>query len=493
MKYLGVRSLASLSVFLAAPILVQAQITGGSCTASSLNGTYSLTFNGRAISSTGSFVGSYQSVGSATFDGQSKVTFTVMSSTATSQNKANTYSGSYTIPSNCFGTATIAITGSPAAFTLVVWNNGGQFNITGSDGTYAYSGSGSSQPPLCAVSTLSGEFTFTMSGFTISSGAIAGVSDESGVLQFDGQGNLTATYTTTSGLSSTPNSSKGTYTVSSSCVGTATLTDSFGTANAINFSITNALATAFDISASNSRFVRSGTGHAAFLNPSQSIANVASYAVAATPPGSVFALFGLDLATRPAGAITTTLPTTLLNTTVTVNGEKAPLFYVDSGQIDAQMPWDIPGGAIASVIVTNGANVSNAAAVYVPAAGTPGLSVYANNRAVVVNVDGNVNSASQPAKVGDEVVAYFTGGGPVQASGKLITGSPAPSGLAPVTGTNSVTVGNVGAKVIYCGLTPGGIGLYQLNFIVPQLTRGTYPVILTINGVQSNAPVMNVN
>jgi uncharacterized protein (TIGR03437 family) len=239
--------------------------------------------------------------------------------------------------------------------------------------------------------------------------------------------------------------------------------------------------------------VRTGTAHSSFTNPSQAIGNVASYAYSATPPGSVFVLFGLSLATRAAQAVTTPLPTKLLNTSVTVNGELAPLFFVDSGQIDAQMPWDIPGNAVASVIVTNGTSTSNATAVYVPATGTPGISVYSNNRAVVVNADGTLNSASDQAKVGDEVVVYFTGGGPVQASGKLTTGAPAPAGLSPVTGDNSITVGGSEAMVVYIGLTPGSIGLYQANFIVPQLAKGTYPVVITISGQASNNPVMNVS
>ena len=86
------------------------------------------------------------------------------------------------------------------------------------------------------------------------------------------------------------------------------------------------------------------------------------------------------------------LPTTLLTTKVTVNGVAVPLFYVDTGQIDAQMPWEVPGGAVASVVVTNGSSVSNAAAVFVPATVTPGLSVYGNNRAVIVNANGSVIS-----------------------------------------------------------------------------------------------------
>jgi uncharacterized protein (TIGR03437 family) len=84
-----------------------------------------------------------------------------------------------------------------------------------------------------------------------------------------------------------------------------------------------------------------------------------------------------------------------------------------------------------------------------------------------------VNDANTPAAVGDEVVVYLTGGGPVNASGKLVTDSPAPSGLSPVTDPNAtVTVGGQNAVVKYIGLTPGSIGLYQANFIVPQLPRG---------------------
>jgi uncharacterized protein (TIGR03437 family) len=150
---------------------------------------------------------------------------------------------------------------------------------------------------------------------------------------------------------------------------------------------------------------------------------------------------------------------------------------------------------VATVIVTNGTSVSNAAAVYVPATGTPGIGVQpvGNDRAVVVNANGSVNTGSTPASVGDEVVAYFTGGGPVQAAGKLVTGAPAPAGLSPVTGDNSVTVGGVQATVVYMGLTPGSIGLYQANFDVPQIAKGAYPVVITIAGQASNNPVMNVS
>ncbi len=496
MKNVSTAILLSCSCLLTAPAFAQT-ISGGSCSAANLTGTYSLTLSGRAISPAGSFAGSFQGDGTATFDGQSQVTLTGIDNTNLASGKPFTYSGTYTIPSNCYGSLTLT-TGSTATFALVVWSSGTQFNITGSDGTYIYSGSGTSnQPAACAAATLSGAFTYQTTGFTLSGTAQTGGAEEAGVLQFDGQGNVTASYAITSSGATSPAAitATGTYSVTSGCLATATLADSTGKANTLNLVITGPYGDNFDLIEANSGFVRSGAAHAAFLNPSRSIGNVASYAVGATPAGSVFVLFGTGLATKTASATNVPLPTTLLTTTVKVNGELAPLFYVDAtSQIDAQMPWDIPGGTVASVVVTNGSAVSNAAAVYVPATGTPGLSVYSTNRAVVVNPNGSVNSPTAPATVGDTVVAYFTGGGPVNAAGKLVTGAPSPNGLSRVTGANTITVGGIAAAAInYVGLTPGGIGLYQANFVVPQIAKGTYPVVLTIAGQASNNPVMTIS
>jgi uncharacterized protein (TIGR03437 family) len=260
----------------------------------------------------------------------------------------------------------------------------------------------------------------------------------------------------------------------------------------LNFTLTNAASSAVNMLEAGSTFVRTGTAHSAFVNPDNAIGNVASYITDSTPAGSVFVLFGQDLASRGVSASTIPLPTILLNTQVTVNGEPAPLFYVDSGQIDAQIPWDIPGNTLANVVVKNGTALSNTAAVYIPATGAPGISVYGNNRAVVVNQNGTLNSGADTANVGDTVVVYFTGGGPVTPAGKLTTGAPAPNGLSPITGASSVTVNGVNAKVNYIGLTPQSIGLYQANFVVPSLPKGTYPVMITIAGVGSNNPVMTV-
>ncbi len=468
--------------------------TTASCGVSTLNGKYSLSLSGRGISAAGNFTGSYQGIGTATFDGNGNVTLAGTDNTNLAQGTAFSYTGTYTLPSNCSGTLSVTTTGT-ATFSLVVWSSGSQYDLIGSDGTYVYSASGSNvAPPACATATLSGEYTFTASGFTESGTVQNGGQDEGGVLQFDGQGNVTAAYTDTQGGAMPVSlTATGKYTLPSGCLASATLKDSAGNSNAFNFVIEGVHGENLDVLAADAQYARTGAAHSAFTNPSEAIANVASYAYSATPPGSVFALFGVELATNTSQAATVPLPDKLLNTSVTVNGESAPLFYVDSIQIDAQMPWDIPGNTVASVIVTNGSSISNAAAVYVPAAGTPGISVYSTDRAVVVNADGSVNSGSTPAGVGEEVVVYFTGGGPVQAAGKLTTGAAAPSGLSPVTGDYSVTVGGAQATVDYMGLTAGSIGLYQANFVVPAIAKGTYPVVITIAGNASNNPVMTVS
>lgn len=506
----SVRTVVLMSFFCLLATPGSAQTSSGSCTPASLTGTYSLTLSGRTISAAGSLTGFLQGNGTATFDGVGAFTLTGTDNTNLASGKAFTYKGTYTLPSTCSGTMTLA-SASTATFSLVAWSSGLQYSLAGSDATYVYSGNGTANRPAgCATATLSGAYTYSETGTTVSGSAVTGAADKAGVIQFDGQGNVTsANYTITSSATTPATlSASGTYTVASSCLASATLMDSTGKSNALNFVIEGDYGENALLIESSSGFAGSGTAHAAFTNPTQAIGNVASYGVNATPPGSVFALFGNGLTAtgKTASALATPVPTELLTTKVTVNGEAAPLFYVSSTQIDAQMPWDIPGGTVASVVVTNGAETvgtgtSNAAAVYVPATGTPGLSFYGNNRAVVVNVDGNVNAPTDAASVGDEVTAYFTGGGPVNSSTKLVSGAASPGGLSPVTGSNpTVTVGGINATVEYMGLTPGGVGLYQVNFFVPQIAKGTYAVVITIAGQASNAfggpdpnPVMTVS
>jgi len=67
---------------------ISTQPAAGTCSNSTLNGTYSLSFSGRGISAAGNFAGSYQGVGTATFDGSGNVTLAGTTNTNVAQGKA---------------------------------------------------------------------------------------------------------------------------------------------------------------------------------------------------------------------------------------------------------------------------------------------------------------------------------------------------------------------------------------------------------------------
>jgi uncharacterized protein (TIGR03437 family) len=247
----------------------------------------------------------------------------------------------------------------------------------------------------------------------------------------------------------------------------------------------------FEVVMTAPQIIFTGTGRSAFVNPGEAVDNNSAFGPGATPGGSVFAVFGSDLATKTSQPSQVPLPTTVLTTTATVNGEAVPFFYVSPGQLTAQMPEDIKPG-LATLIVKNGSSTSNAVAVIVPAE-APEIGVYGNNVAVATFSDYSYVTSSNPAHVGDTVVLWFTGGGPVDASGKLSTGAESPAGLSPVTGAYTITVDGVEATSIsYVGLTPGSIGLYQASFVVPTVASGSQKVVLTIAGQASNAPLISV-
>jgi len=473
------------------------------CSTSSLNGTYYMTLGGR-LSPAGAATKILESDGAAAFDGQGHVTFNLTANTVNGSQVFGaplTYSGTYTIQSTCQGAIDIA-TGDTATFALVAYNFDSttllakSFVVVGTDATYAYNGSGAVQPAACAVSTLSGTWPFSGTGNSLAGATNTGLADLAGVMQFDGQGNVTASWSQVSNTAATNVSAAGTYSVSQACLGAMSLTDTSSNTYSGAVSIygvdSNSYPNDFELVLTTPQLIFTGAGRAAFVNPGEAVDNNSDFGAGATPGGSVFAIFGSDLATKQSQPTTVPLPTTVLNTTVSVNGELAPLFYVSSGQLVAQMPEDIKPG-LATLVVKNGSSTSNAVAVIVPTA-SPEIGVYGNNLAVATFTDYSYVTASHPAHVGDTVVLWFTGGGPVDASGKLTTGAASPAGSSPVTGPYSITAGGVEAtNISYVGLTPGSIGLYQASFVVPTgVASGSQKVVLTISGQPSNAPLISV-
>ena len=298
----------------------------------------------------------------------------------------------------------------------------------------------------------------------------------------------------------TPSTISGSYSVAApGCTASATVTDQNNMAYSLNFSISSANFTNFDLLGASSEITFTGTGHSTFLYPGLAIENAAGIS-GGTPPGSLFSIYGYGMSTGKAQAESTTWPTTLASAQVTINGEFAPLYYADdaalgaTGLIDAQMPVDISPG-LATVVVTNNNVVSNAVAITIPSTPNPGVFIYGTNHAAAQNFPSYAtNSATTPAKPGSVVIVYFTGGGAVQGASSITTGKPTPSSTFPLATTNvQTTIGGVSAVIDYIGLTPTLIGVYQADIVVPTLAAGDHNLIITIDGVASNTTVISTN
>jgi uncharacterized protein (TIGR03437 family) len=208
-------------------------------------------------------------------------------------------------------------------------------------------------------------------------------------------------------------------------------------------------------------------------------------------PGGWFTVRGTNLSNGTYQASATPLPQQLGGTVVTVNGQIARLDYVAAGQINAEMPPDMPVGP-AKVVVRTEAGISQSTSVQIVPA-FPEIFQYGANRAVAQNAtDYSLNTSTNPVSAGGTLVIYFTGGGLV--NGDRRTGVPAPSSpLMQVSLQTSVTIGGQPANVGFSGLTPGSVALYQANVTVPaDLTAGDYPVAISVGGITSSAAVVSV-
>jgi len=247
----------------AVPLAAQTQIGGGTCSSASLSGIYSLTLSGRDVSSSATFSKVSQGIGTATFDGQSKVTFSLTTNTNATAGVPQTLSGTYSLQANCLGLLNLA-TGDTASFTLAAFNNplqaiANNFLITGQDGVYSFTGSGNLVPASCTASLLSGTYAFNATEFPLTAGSISGVGNISGLLTFDGTSAVTTTWYV-SQTTTTTDTTSGQYSVASGCTAAARVTDPAGTAWTLVFTITTTNGSDFILSGASPTLMFTGSG-----------------------------------------------------------------------------------------------------------------------------------------------------------------------------------------------------------------------------------------
>ncbi|MEO8129387.1 MAG: kelch repeat-containing protein [Bryobacteraceae bacterium] len=206
----------------------------------------------------------------------------------------------------------------------------------------------------------------------------------------------------------------------------------------------------------------------------------------AVAPGEIVSIFGSSLG--PDQAVTLAfenglLPTSGPGVTVTWNGISSPLYFLQSGQLNVQVPYELNGVAEARLEVTVNGQPSQPLTIPVAAA-KPGLVPR------IWNQDGTVNSAEVPATEGSVVVLYATGQGvtiPASRTGGAALGPAYPEPAAAV----SVRIGGVPATLLFRGQAPGTAGVMQINVRIPGgLSFGTpVPVTLTIGSAAAQSGV----
>jgi uncharacterized protein (TIGR03437 family) len=217
-------------------------------------------------------------------------------------------------------------------------------------------------------------------------------------------------------------------------------------------------------------------------------------------PGSIVSIYGFKFNSSSGyfaggvGASSLPLPTNINGTKLLINGIAAPLFYVDSNLINAQVPWEVGGASkitVQAVVNEVASNVVTAAL----ASSAPGIfSDLISGTALVFHIsDSSTVTPSNPAKTGEYLFFYGTGLGPVgnrPPSGAPASGNP----LSATLQTPTVTIGGVPATVLFSGLAPGFVGLYQVNVQVPGGVAGgnDIPLVLSMGAASSAAIAMAV-
>ena len=214
-------------------------------------------------------------------------------------------------------------------------------------------------------------------------------------------------------------------------------------------------------------------------------------------PGGLVSIFGEQLSPVNQASNQLPLPTALGESCLTVNGIPMPVLFVSSGQINAQIPFNVDGNTTLILRTPGGVsdNFNLTILPTAPAVFRSGATATQSQLPTVVrHANGQLVTLSNPIHGEDQIVIYLTGMGrttpPVEA------GIPAP--LDPLANTlipPIVRLGGVGLPVSFAGLAPGQVGVYQINASVPwwvpdgmqqplEIVQGAFSTTLNVRVVK---------
>src|SRR5947209_3112700 len=230
------------------------------------------------------------------------------------------------------------------------------------------------------------------------------------------------------------------------------------------------------------------------------IVNGASFQ-SGVPRGCVVSIFGSSLADSTIRARTLPLPTKLGNTVLTVSDleREAPLYFVSSDQINAQIPFEALGTTLA-VFVTTAEGKSKPLVLTVADSGPGIFTATGDGKGQALTLGPNFQPVNV-AEAGKTLVLYAAGLGPTDPP--LLTGTPGKNAepLNRVVNVPEVFIGEAPARVDFAGLAPGFPGVYQLNVVPQQLStdrlfirsQGRISNVVAIAGISGGRNVTNAS
>jgi uncharacterized protein (TIGR03437 family) len=224
----------------------------------------------------------------------------------------------------------------------------------------------------------------------------------------------------------------------------------------------------------------------------EAVANAASYSQGTVSPGEMVAIFGSNLGpANPAGVQldpSGLLSTNIADTRVLFDGVPGPMESASANQVNAIVPFGLSSRSTQVQVEYQG-QISNTFRIAV-APSCPGIFTADDSgggQAIIMNQDGTINSANNPASADSVIVLYATGAGqlsPAGQDGAVVTADSPPQPVLPV----SAMVGGQAAKVLYAGGASGIVeGIIQVNLQIPDgvPTGPSVPVVLQIGDATS--------
>jgi uncharacterized protein (TIGR03437 family) len=187
------------------------------------------------------------------------------------------------------------------------------------------------------------------------------------------------------------------------------------------------------------------------------------------------------------GSLNRLMGSGLTSAQVMLNGASLPVILSTTTEVDFQIPWETPvGGATLQVIPAAPTAFQQLWPLQIQA-----FDPVAESQPIHQDFSGFINPSS-PALGGEVVNYYFTGLGivsPAAADGKPAGTNPLSLATTPLTLVGDA--GQAAAKIVYAGLAPGTVGLYQVSIQLPPKINRTNPFLpggpnlfsLTLNGI----------